>query len=190
VLQLRSVEFARNHGVPLHVRSTFSDVPGTWITEEDELVEKAIISSVAHTVDEAVYRVQGTAAAELFAALAEKHVSVDTIIQTGADVIVFSAPLEERGATAGTLDGLGATWSERADLGKISLVGAGMKNHPGIAARTFATLRDLRIEPQFISTSPIKIAFYVRDADVERAVRALHAAFELGSQTAESSRDG
>jgi aspartate kinase len=184
VLPLRSVEFARNHGVPLHVRSTSSEQAGTWITEEDERVEKAIISGVAHTLDEAVYRVQGTTPATLFAALAEKDVSVDTIVQTGADVIVFSAPLAERGATAGTLEDLGAIWSERADLAKVSLVGAGMKNHPGIAARTFATLRDLRIEPQFISTSPIKIAFYVHHADVERAVRALHAAFELGSETA------
>jgi aspartate kinase len=184
-LQLRSVEFARNHGVPLHVRPTFGDAMGTWITEEDEHVEKPIISSVAHTVDEAVYRVQGAAPAELFAALAGKDVSVDTIIQTGADVIVFSAPLDERGATAGTLDELGATWSERSDLGKISLVGAGMKSHPGVAARTFATLRSLRVEPQFISTSPIKIAFYVHHGDVDRVVRALHAAFELGSQTGE-----
>jgi aspartate kinase len=115
---------------------------------------------------------------------------VDTIIQTGTDVIVFSAPLEDRSAAGAALDRLGASWSERDDLGKVSVVGAGMKSHPGIAAQTFGVLRGLGVEPQFVSTSPIKIAFYVHDADVERAVRALHAAFELGSQTAESSRDG
>ncbi|MCC6222704.1 MAG: aspartate kinase [Thermoleophilia bacterium] len=183
VLQLRSVEFARNHGVRLHVRSTFGGEPGTWVTEEDERVEHAIISAVTHTVEEAVYRVQGSTADVLFPALADAHVNVDTIIQTSADVIVFSAPLEDRGATAGVLDELGASWSERDDLGKVSIVGAGMKSHPGIAARTFTTLHELRIEPQFISTSPIKIAFYVPHGEVERAVQALHATFELGTGT-------
>jgi aspartate kinase len=185
VLQLRSVEFARNHRVKLHVRSTFSDEPGTWVTEEDERMEKAMISGVTHTVEEAVYRVQGAVPARLFSALAERNVNVDTIIQTSADVIVFSAPFEDRGAAAGTLDELGASWSEHADLGKVTIVGAGMKSHPGIAAMTFATLHDLGVEPQFISTSPIKIAFYVPHADVERAVRALHAAFDLGLESAE-----
>jgi aspartate kinase len=182
VLQLRSVELARNHGVRVHVRSTFSEEPGTWITEEDERMEKAIISGVTHTVEEAVYRVHGAAPAELFSALALRQVNVDTIIQTSADVIVFSAPLEDRPATAATLDGLGASWSELDDLGKVSVVGAGMKSHPGIAAQTFATLRELRIEPQFVSTSPIKIAFYVPHADVERAVSRLHAVFQLGDE--------
>jgi aspartate kinase len=179
VLSLRSVEFARNHDVRLHVRSTFSDEAGTWVTQEDERMEKAIISGVAHTLEEAVYRVQGVAPADLFAALADRNVNVDTIIQTGSDAIVFSAPLEDRGITAGALDDVGATWTERTDLGKVSVVGAGMKSNPGIAARTFQTLRALALEPQFISTSPIKIAFYVPKADVERAVGALHAAFEL-----------
>ena len=183
VIQLRSVELARNHGVPLHVCSTFSDEPGTWITEKGERMEKAIISAVTHTREEAVYRVHGLGPAELCSALADRQVNVDTIIQTSADVLVFSAPLDDRGATASALDELGASWSEHDDLGKISVVGAGMKSHPGIAARTFTTLRDLGVEPQFISTSPIKIAFYVPHASVEPAVRALHAAFELGEPT-------
>jgi aspartate kinase len=186
VLQLRSVEFARNHGVRLHVRSTFTDEPGTWITEEDERVlEKAMISGVTHTTEEAVYRVRGVTAADLFSALAGGNVNVDTIIQTSPDVIVFSAPLEDRPAAAGTLDELGASWSSRDDLGKVSLVGAGMKSHPGIAGLTFTTLRDLGVEPQFISTSPIKIAFYVQHEEVEKAVQALHTTFELGALTAE-----
>lgn len=182
VLQLRSVEFARNHDVRLHVRSPFSDEPGTWVTKEDERVlEKATISGVTHTVEEAVYRVHGVTPATLFTALAEREVGVDTIVQTSADVIVFSAPLEDRPATAATLDGLGASWSEHDDLGKISVVGAGMKSHSGIAARTFATLHDLGIEAQFVSTSPVKIAFYVPHTEVARAVGALHAAFDLDS---------
>jgi aspartate kinase len=182
VLQLRSVEFARNHGVALHVRSTFSDEPGTWIVEEeDPRMEKAIISGVTHTTEETVYRVHGPHPADLFSALADRNVNVDTIIQTSADVIVFSAPSEDRGTIAAALDRLGASWSEHDDLGKVSLVGAGMKSHPGIAARVFETLRRLGLEPQFISTSPIKIAFYVPVADVERTVEALHEAFELAA---------
>jgi aspartate kinase len=179
VLQLRSIEFARNHRVRLHVRSTLGE-PGTWIVEEDESVAEAIISGVAHTT-EALYRVQGPDPAELFTALANRQVSPDTIIQSGADTIVFSAPLEDRGVTAAALDALGATWSERDDLAKVSVVGAAMKGHPGIAARTFETLRGLGIEPHFISTSPIRIAFYVPEDDVERAVRGLHDTFELGA---------
>jgi aspartate kinase len=185
VLQLRSVEFARNHGVKLHVRSTFTGENGTWVAEEDErMLEKAMISGVTHTLEEAVYRVEDTDLAELFAALAEASVNVDTIIQT-ADEVVFSASLEDRTATAAALDRLGVSWSETDDLGKVSIVGAGMKSHPGIAAQTFATVRDLGVRPRFVSTSPIKIAFYVPQEDVERTVAALHEAFELSSPNAE-----
>ena len=107
VLQLRSVEFARNHGVRLHVRSTFSEADGTWITQEDErMLEKAMISGVTHTLEETVYRVEGVPAATLFTALAEAEVNVDTIVQTDAE-IVFSAPVEDREDAARTLDALG-----------------------------------------------------------------------------------
>ena len=179
VLQLRSVEFARNHGVRLHVRSTFGDAPGTWITEEDErMLEKAIISGVAHTTEETVYRVAGTTAARLFAELADAEINVDTILQAG-DEIVFSAPVGDRPAAEEALGGLGVDWSAREDLGKVSIVGAGMRSHPGIAAKAFATLDSLGIVPQIVTTSPIKIACYVGLKDVERAVGALHDAFEL-----------
>jgi len=189
VLALRSVEFARNHGVKLHVRSTFTGEEGTWITEEDErMLEKAMISGVTHTLEEAVYRVSGTDRADLFDALADAAVSVDTIIQTGDD-IVFSAPIEDRAATEAALGRLDANWEERDDLGKVSVVGAGMKSHPGIAARTFQTLRDLGVEPDLVATSPIKIAFYVPRGDVERTVVALHEAFELSSIDAERAHD-
>src|SRR5919202_1266638 len=103
VLALRSVEFARNHDVKLHVRSTFTEEEGTWIIEEDErMLEKAMISGVTHTLEEAVYAVHGVERADLFAALADAAVSVDTIIQTG-DEILFSAPVEDRAETAAVL---------------------------------------------------------------------------------------
>jgi aspartate kinase len=185
VLSLRSVEFARNHGVKLHVRSTFTDEDGTWIREEDErMLEKAMISGVTHTLEEAVYEVEGAERADLFEALAAAAVNVDTIIESGRE-IVFSAPVEDRAETAAALERLGARWSAREGLGKVSVIGAGMKSHPGIAARTFAALRELGVEPQLIATSPIKIGFYVPQEDVERTVKALHDAFELSSPSAE-----
>jgi aspartate kinase len=185
VLQLRSVEVARNYGVKLHVRSTFSDGDGTWVTEEDQrMLEKAIISGVAHTFDEAVYRVQSVDRADLFAALAEAGVNVDTIIQTGEE-IVFSAPLGDRGDAQAALDRASADCDYIEGLAKVSLIGAGMKSHPGIAARTFATLREIGVEARFIVTSPIKISFFVERPDAERTVLALHEAFELASTGSE-----
>jgi aspartate kinase len=180
VLQLRSIEFARNHGVRMHVRSTFADADGTRIMEEDDpMLEKAIISGVAHTREELVYRVTGIGAAPLFEALASASVNVDTIVQVAPDEIVFSAPTEDRADAERTLDALAADWSARDDLGKVSVIGAGMKSHPGIAAKTFATLRDEGVELAVVTTSPIKIACHVPVDDVEKAVRALHEAFEL-----------
>jgi aspartate kinase len=182
VLQLRSVEFARNHDVRLHVRSTFSDGEGTWIVdEEDPVLEKAIISGVAHTECEPLYRVREIDAARLFERLAAANVNVDTILQVTGDEIVFSAPLEDRGACEELLAALGVDWSMRDDLGKVSLVGAGMKSHPGIAAKTFETLERIGVESKVISTSPIKIACHVRSEDVPKAVAALHDAFDLGA---------
>jgi aspartate kinase len=183
VLQLRSVEFARNHDVKLHVRSSFSEAGGTWIREEDErMLEKALISGVTHTAEETVYRVDGVGTARLFQALAEAGANVDTVVRTGAE-LVFSAP--DRAETESALDRLGAKWSARDDLAKVSIVGAGMKSHPGVAAKAFSTLEELGIEPEIVTTSPIKITCFVARGDVERAVQALHAAFELDSPQAE-----
>jgi aspartate kinase len=180
VMATRAIEVARSHNVRLHVRSTFNDAEGTWIREEDdEMLEKALISGVVHQREETVYRVEGAKAALLFGALAEASINVDTIVQTGAD-IVFSAPVEDRPDAERALDALGVDWSARDDLGKVSLVGAGMKSHPGVAAKTFATLEAAGIEAPVISTSPIKIACHVPSTDVDRAVQALHEAFELG----------
>jgi aspartate kinase len=182
VLQLRSVEFARNHDVKLHVRSSFSEADGTWIRKEDaRMLEKALISGVTHTLEETVYRVEGAPAARLFEALAAAGVNVDLVVQTGPE-IVFSAP--ERGETEAALQGLGVGWSARDDLGQVSIVGAGMRSHPGVAAKAFSTLDDLGIKPEIVTTSPIKIACFIPREQVEEAVRALHAAFELDSPEA------
>jgi aspartate kinase len=182
VLQLRSVEFARNHDVKLHVRSSFSEVGGTWIREEDErMLEKALISGVTHRVEEIVYRVEGIGTARLFEALAEAGVNVDTVVQTGPE-IVLSAP--DRAETEAALEALGVDWSAREDLGQVSIVGAGMKSHPGVAAKAFLTLETLGIQPQIVTTSPIKITCFIARDQVEPAVEALHAAFELDSPEA------
>jgi aspartate kinase len=180
VMMARSIEIARSHNVKLHVRSTFSDGDGTWIREEDDVLEKALISGVVHQREETVYHVEGAKPAGLFGALAEAAVNVDTIVQTGSEEIVFSAPPEDRAAVERTLTGMSVAWSAREGLGKVSLVGAGMKSHPGVAAKTFATLEAAGIEPAVVSTSPIKIACHIATTDVDRAVKALHEAFDLG----------
>ena len=185
VLQVRSVEVARSHDVKLHVRSTFSAADGTWVREEDErMLEKALISGVTHTREETLYRVEGTTPARLFAALAAEGVNVDTIVRTGPE-IVFSAPADDRQAATGVLDLLGVDWSARDDLGKVSVIGAGMKSHPGVAAKAFETLADAGIEPEVVTTSPIKIACHIRSDEVETAVAVLHRAFELDAPEAE-----
>ena len=119
------------------------------------MLEKALISAVVHTREEPVYRVSGVEPARLFGALAEAAVNVDTIVQTGPE-IVFSAPVEDKADARRTLDALAADWSAREDLGKVSVIGAGMKSHPGVAAKTFATLEREGIAPAVVSTSPIR----------------------------------
>ena len=185
VLQVRSVEVARNHRVKLHVRSTFSAAEGTWIREEDErMLEKALISGITHTREEMLYRVDGTTPARLFAVLAAAGVNVDTIVRTESEIL-FSAPAEDRDAAGDALKGLGVAWSARDDLGTVSVIGAGMKSHPGVAAKAFEALAAAGIEPELVTTSPIKIACHVRSDEVERAVAQLHRAFELDAPEAE-----
>jgi aspartate kinase len=185
VLQVRSVEIARSHDVKLHVRPSFSPADGTWVREEDDrMLEKALISGVTHTREETLYRVTGTTASQLFAALAGASVNVDTIVQTSPE-IVFSAPVDDRDATTDVLDGLGVEWSARDDLGKVSVIGAGMKSHPGVAAKAFAVLAEAGIEPEVVTTSPIKIACHIPSDDVDTAVVVLHKAFELDAPEAE-----
>ena len=192
VLMLRAVEIARNQDVPIHARSTFSSEPGTWIDGAEGL-EQPIVSAVTHSEDEVVFSLRavpdrpGTAAA-IFDAVAAEHVNVDTILQNvvhDAAELSFSVPQDDvpaaRRALAAAQEAIGELRVEEiSDLGKVSLVGAGMRSHPGVAARMFRTLADEDINLRLISTSPIKVSCLIPRADVERAVRALHTAFSLG----------
>ncbi len=193
VLMLRAVEIARAHGVRIHARSTFSDEPGTWV-EEVEVMEQPIVSAVTHSEDEVVFTLSGIpdepgSAAAVFEAVAAEHVNVDTILQNvvhGVAELSFSVPESDvpatRRAIEATREPLGPMDVEENDaLGKVSLIGAGMRSHPGIAAQMFRTLAGEGINLQMISTSPIKISCMIDRADVERAVRALHDAFALGT---------
>jgi aspartate kinase len=193
VLNLRSVEFARNHNVPLQVRSSFTWEPGTWVVEEDADMEEAIVTAVTHDSSEAKVTVSGVpdrpgVAAQLFRALADRSVNVDMIVQNtsahGTTDISFTVPktdlavsVEAAQAHAEKLGATGVT-SDR-DVSRISLVGAGMKTHPGIAATMFETLANEEINIDMISTSTIRTSCIVRTEDVERAVRSVHAAFHL-----------
>ncbi|MGP8058744.1 MAG: aspartate kinase [Acidimicrobiales bacterium] len=194
VLQLRSVEFARNHHVPLHVRSSFTWEPGTWVVEEDESMEQATVTAVTHDTSEAKVTVTGVpdrpgVAARLFRALAERSINVDMIVQNtslhGTTDISFTVPKVDL-ATAvevseGLMGELGATGVvSDDDVARVSLVGAGMKTHAGVTATMFETLADHGINIDMISTSTIRISCIVRTDSVEEAVRTLHAAFELG----------
>jgi aspartate kinase len=190
VLQLRSVEFARNHGVPIHVRSTFSDAEGTWI-REDETMEDAIISGITHTIDETYVTLTdvpdkpGTAAS-IFNAVAAAHINVDTIIQNavthGDADVTFSIPTDELPLMTDTIEelcaDLGLHWRTDITAGKVSLIGAGMKSHPGIAARMFQVMADNGINVRMIATSPIKVSCVIARERVEEAVSALHSEFE------------
>jgi aspartate kinase len=193
VLALRSVEFARNHQVPLHVRSSFTWEPGTWVDEEDPTMEQAVVTAVTHDVSEAKVTVTGVAdrpgvAARLFRGLAERNVNVDMIVQNtslhGTTDISFTVPEQDLSVSTEVCQALapelGATGvSGDNDVARVSLVGAGMKTHPGVTALTFETLASEGINIEMISTSSIRISCMVRSAAAEGAVRALHKAFEL-----------
>ncbi|HEV3449957.1 MAG TPA: aspartate kinase [Acidimicrobiia bacterium] len=192
VLTLRSVEFARNYHVPVHVRSSFTWEAGTWVGEEDSM-EQAIISGVTHDVSEAkvtITRVPDRpgVAAKLFRTLADESVNVDMIVQNvssaGHTDISFTVPREDLTRATKVMDTIvddleAAGVTHDADIGRVSLVGAGMKTHPGVAAEMFEVLAKEGINIEMISTSSIRISCVVAARDVEPAVRALHAAFGL-----------
>jgi aspartate kinase len=196
VLALRSVEFARNHDVPLHVRSSFSQDEGTWISEETPDMEQAIISGVAHKSDEAKVTITGVrdkpgVAAAIFTPLADANLNVDTIIQNvsaeGVTDVSFTVPLPELRQTLEVLadlkDEIGyRTVASDDQIGKVTLVGAGMKSNPGVAAKMFQTLAHEGVNIQMIDTSTITITAVIARRHVERAVRALHDAFDLASE--------
>ncbi len=196
VLQLRSAEFARNHRVPLHVRSSFTWEPGTWILEEDVSMveEEAVVTAVVHDASQAKITVTGVpdkpgVAARLFRTLADRSVNVDDIVQNasvrGTTDISFTVPrIDVNAAVEGVSGHLAALGAEGVTsdegIAKVSVIGAGMKSHPGVTATMFETLAEEGINIDLISTSTIRISCIVREQDVERAVRALHRAFELG----------
>ena len=195
VLALRSVEFARNHNVPIQVRSAFTWEPGTWVTDQEPSMEEPIISGVVTDTSEAKVTILSVPdrpgiSAALFEPLAAANVNVDMIVQNtsqdGKTDISFTMPKADL-ATAESIVArvaaeIGATGvSHDADIAKISLVGAGMKSSPGVAAKMFRTLADESVNIEMISTSTIRISVVTSAADLERAARALHTAFGLDS---------
>ncbi|HEY7105836.1 MAG TPA: aspartate kinase [Acidimicrobiia bacterium] len=193
VLAMRSVEFARNYHVPVHVRSSFTWEQGTWVTDEESTMEQPIISGVTHDVSEAkvtIFHVPDRPgiAATLFRALADENVNVDMIEQNvsteGHTDISFTIPKDEMARTMDVVDKVvveieagGANYDD--GIGRVSLVGAGMRTNPGVAAQMFETLASENVNIEMISTSTIRISCVVREEDVERAVQSLHRAFEL-----------
>jgi aspartate kinase len=194
VMMARSIEIARSYGVPLHVRAAHGDTEGTWIREEENLVlEKAIISGVTHDTSEAKATVlsvpdQPGVAARLFRALADAGVNIDMIVQNvsahGTTDISFTLPKSDLPAAepilevlAKEIDAAGVVYDP--DVAKVSLVGAGMKSHPGVAADMFEALADAGINIEIISTSTIRVSCVIRAADVERAVQAVHERFRM-----------
>ena len=199
VLALRSVEFARNHNVPIHVRSSFTWEEGTWVRGIDEerkrKMEDPIISGVVHDVGEAKMTLLGVpdrpgVSALLFESLAASNVNVDMIVQNtsidGTTDISFTLPIGDITTAEPILkkvgDEVGATGINKDEnIVKLSLVGAGMKSSPGIAAKMFRVLADNGVNIEMISTSTIRISVVVERSQLEKAVRALHTAFDLDS---------
>ena len=195
VLALRSVEFARNHDVPLHVRSAFTWEPGTWVTNEEASMEDPIISGVVTDMSEAKVTVFGVpdrpgVSAALFEPLADANVNVDMIVQNtssqGTTDISFTMPMADmidaEDIVSRVAEEIGATGvSHDNDIAKVSLVGAGMKSSPGIAAKMFRVLADQDVNIHMISTSTIRVSVVCAAGDMERAARALHTAFGLDS---------
>jgi aspartate kinase len=195
VLMLRSVEYAKSHRIALHVRSSFTWEEGTWIVEEEPTMEQAIVSAVTDDTSEVKVTVSGVPdepgnAAQLFGALAARSINVDMIVQNAAvDKRTDISFTVERNVLATTLavceevtPTLGAeSVSADDDIGRVSLVGAGMKSHPGVTAKMFKTLADADINIEMISTSSIRISCVIRAERVEEAVRRLHDAFGLST---------
>jgi len=197
VLQLRSVEYARNNGVRIHCRSSFEDGPGTLVVSEEEsekeTVEQPFVTAVTHSDGEARVTLTGVSdepgvAGRIFTALADAGINVDVIIQNepvGDDELAdlsFTIDRTDLAGATDTVSALGVSQGVRTEerIGKVSIVGAGMRSHPGVAAKVFEVLGGEGINIEMISTSPIKISCVISADRVPDAVRALHSAFELG----------
>ena len=192
MLQVRSVEYARNHGVTIHVRSSFSYADGTVVDEGTDM-EQAMISGVAHDTGEGKLVVRGVpdkpgVAARVFTGLADANVNIDMIVQNvsedGTTDISFTLPLADGPRATELLEAmLPEIGAEEiifdTDIAKVSLVGAGMKTHPGVAAAMFSCLSDAGVNIEMISTSTIRISIVIRKSDVVPAVQAIHDRFGL-----------
>jgi len=193
VLMLRSVEFARRHGVPLHVRSSFTWEPGTWIVEEDPTMEEAVVTAITDDTSEAKITVGGVPdkpgiAAKLFRELANEGINVDMIVQnTGANGLTdisFTVALTDLDAATAVCEKVkgvigAASVTTDNNIGRVSIVGAGMKSSAGVTALMFETLSNNGINIEMISTSSIRISCVLRADKVGDAVRFLHTAFGL-----------
>ncbi len=193
VLMARCVEYARNHSVKIHVRSSFTSSPGTWIIREETAMEKAIVSGIADDTSEAKVTLVGVPdrpgiAATLFRSLADRNLNVDMIVQNvsseGKTDISFTVPREDvpeaEEAVKGVVDAIGASgYDIDMGIGKVSLIGAGMRSHPGVAAQMFEVLANAGVNIEMISTSPIRISCVIREEAVPTAVQELHRAFHL-----------
>jgi aspartate kinase len=197
VLQLRSVEYARNHGVRIHCRSSFDEQPGTFVVAEGDTMEQPLITAVTHSTAEARITLMGVpdapgAAARIFEALAGANINVDMIVQNepasagGRAEISFTVPREDLRAARAALEPLeGDAFADvhtHEEMGKVSIVGAGMRSHPGVAAKVFGVLAGEGVNIDMISTSPIKISCVIDRELVAQAVQALHSAFELSGE--------
>jgi aspartate kinase len=193
VLALRSVEYARIHGVKIHVRSSFLPEEGTWIVKEEDMLEQAIISGVAHDMSEAKVTIRAVPdqvgiAARTFRALADAQINIDMIVQNTSTAeladISFTLPEDEIQRAEPVLEKLAREigaggYTCEADIAKVSVVGAGMKSNPGVAADIFEALADAGINIEIISTSSIRVSCVVPRADAERAVNVIHERLKL-----------
>jgi aspartate kinase len=211
VLHLRCVEYARRYNIPVHVRSSFSNRTGTWVsddppitaeTEGTDQMEDAIIAGVAHDRSEAKITVVGVPdkpgeAANIFQALAEAGINIDMIVQnisaaaTGRTDISFTLPKADGQTAMSSLDRIRPSIGFESllyddQVGKISLIGAGMRSHPGVSAKFFSALASAGVNIEMISTSEIRISVVVRGEHVDLAVRAVHSAFDLDAHETEA----
>jgi len=205
VLMLRCVEYARRYAMPIHVRSSYSQAPGTMVTgsTEDVPVEQALITGVAHDRGEAKITIVGVPdepgeAARIFEAVAGAEINIDMIVQNvstgaveaatgGRTDISFTLPKSDGPIAMAALNKIQQDMGFTAllyddHIGKVSLVGAGMRSHPGVAAKFFAALADAGVNIEMISTSEIRVSIVCRDTDLDTAVRAVHDAFDLGGE--------
>jgi aspartate kinase len=197
VLQLRSVEYARNYGVRIKVRPSYDESSGTLVVSEEETMERPLVTGIAHSTQDARVTLVGVPdqpgiAGRIFGALAQADVNVDMIIQNEPvsanhrAELSFTVPKNDLSVARRTLEPLARELgfddlATDEGMGTVSLVGAGMRTHPGVAAKVFETLGEQGINIEIITTSPIKISCVIRAERVPDAVRALHAAFDLGA---------